>query len=137
VSLPDAQTPPQLLWAVHPSDQHPAGTPENSAPALKTSGYTAMRASVSIAPEDAPIAYTRCASAPRCETSYCTISAIACVSPPPLCVSEAFEPTSQQSAELAGLVVCGKIMMKPYWSAAASIAGMPVKPNIALALPPQ
>ena len=53
-----------------------------------------------------------------------------CVSPPPLCVSEAVDPTSQQSAELAGLVVCGKIMMKPFETAAASIAAIPVKPNI-------
>jgi hypothetical protein len=50
---------------------------------------------------------------------------------------EAFDPTSQHFAEVAGLVVWGKIMMKPYWSAAASIAAMPVKLNMALALPPQ
>src|SRR5579883_425286 len=107
VSCPAAHVPPQLLAALQPSDQHPAGTPENSAPALNTSGYTAMRASVSIAPDDAPIAYTRSAFAPRWATSYWTISAIAWVSPPPSCVSDALDPTSQQSAELAGLVVCG------------------------------
>jgi hypothetical protein len=41
--------------------------------------------------------------------TYFTISAIAWVSPPPLWVSEAVVPTSQQLLE-----VCGKIMMKPY-----------------------
>ena len=35
---PLAQVPPQLLAADHPADQQPAGTPENSAPALNTSG---------------------------------------------------------------------------------------------------
>ena len=38
-----------------------------------------MRASVSIAPEDAPIAYTRSGLALRFVISYLTISAIACV----------------------------------------------------------
>ena len=38
VSPPLAHVPPQLLAALHPADQHPAGTPENSAPALNTSG---------------------------------------------------------------------------------------------------
>ncbi len=52
---------------------------------------------------------------------YFTISATALVSPPPSCVSEAFDPTSQHLADVAGLVVCGKTMMKPYWSAAATI----------------
>lgn len=42
-------------------------------------------------------------------------------------MSDAFEPTSQHFAEVAGLVVCGKFMMKPYLSATASIADMPVK----------
>jgi hypothetical protein len=36
----------------------------------------------------------------------------------PSCVSEAFDPTSQHFADVAGFVVCGKIMMKPYLSAA-------------------
>ena len=34
------QVPPQLLAALQPADQHPAGTPANDAPALNTSGYT-------------------------------------------------------------------------------------------------
>ncbi|MES1174804.1 MAG: hypothetical protein ABUL62_10805 [Myxococcales bacterium] len=42
-------------------------------------------------------------------------------------MSDAFEPTTQHFAEIAGLVVCGKFMMKPYLSATASIADMPVK----------
>src|ERR1700743_1181761 len=117
MSLPLAQVPPQLLAADQPSDQQPAGTPENSAPALNTSGYTASIASVSIAPEEAPIMYTRVASALRLLPSYFTISAMACVSPPPSCVREAFEPTSQHFAEVAGFVVCGKIITKPYLSA--------------------
>jgi hypothetical protein len=81
--------------------------------------------------------YTRLASALRVVISYLTISAIACVSPPPSCVREAFDPTSQHLAEVAGLVVSGKIIMKPYRSAAATMAGTPVKLKKAEALPPQ
>ena len=69
--------------------------------------------------------------------AYFTICATAWVSPPPSCVRDFVDPTSQHFAELAALVVCGKIMMKPYWSAAATIPPDWAWPNTADALPPQ
>src|SRR6185295_5595039 len=102
MSLPPAHVPPQLLAALQPADQQPAGTPANEAPALNTSGYTASKACVIIAPEESPVAYTRSAFAPYVAIVYFTICATAWVSPPPSCVRDCFEPTSQQFAELAG-----------------------------------
>ena len=69
--------------------------------------------------------------------AYFTIWATACVSPPPSCVRDCFDPTSQHFAELAALVVCGKIMMKPYWSAAATMPPPCAWPKTLAALPPQ
>ena len=74
-----------------------------------------------MAPDESPVAYTRSAFAPYLVIVYFTICATACVSPPPSWVSDAFDPTSQHLAEVAAFVVCGKTMMKPYLSAAATM----------------
>src|SRR3954452_18392662 len=63
MSLPPAHVAPQLLAALQPDDQHPAGTPANDAPALNTSGYTPSRACVIMPPDESPVAYTRSAFA--------------------------------------------------------------------------
>jgi hypothetical protein len=61
---------------------------------------------------------------------YFTISAMACVSPPPSCVRDCVDPTSKQLLE-----VCGKIMMNPRWF--ATVTMLEALLNMALAFPPQ
>src|SRR5512140_2204680 len=113
-SCPVCVTEPPAHWLLQdpsgsPTAQHPAGTPAKAEPPLKTSGYTASMPSVIMPPEESPVMYTRSAFAEYLVSVYPTISATACVSPPPSCVSDFVEPTSQQL-----LLVCGTTMMKPY-----------------------
>lgn len=53
-----------------------------------------------MAPELPPVRYTRSRSMPYLPMAYSTMLAMACESPPPLCVSERFEDTSQHVPEL-------------------------------------
>src|SRR6478735_11508969 len=73
-----------------------------------------------MAPDEPPITYTRPASPLYLPSAYFTICAMACVSPPPSCLSDLAEPTSQQFCP--GL--SGKMRMKPVASAAALILVM-------------
>jgi len=77
-------------------------------------------------PDEPPIAYTRPGSPLYLASAYFTICATACVSPPPSCVSDFVDPTSQQFCP--GL--SGRIMMKPFASAAFWLNGMlPICPD--------
>src|SRR6187402_2262394 len=73
-----------------------------------------------MAPDEPPIAYTRAASPLYLVSAYFTIWTTAWVSPPPSCLRDCADPTSQQFCP--GL--SGRMRMKPFASAAALIFGM-------------
>ena len=66
---------------------------------MNTSGYAPARTLVIIAPDDVPTANTRSASTPQFAIAYRAAEAMPSESLPPLCVSVAFEETSQQVPE--------------------------------------
>ena len=61
---------PPEHWLFHSDPlvvaKHPAGTPEKAAPAAKTSGYSAARTLVIMAPEEKPDTTIRLASIGYC-----------------------------------------------------------------------
>lgn len=94
--------------------QQPAGTPDQDAPALKTSGYVAARTLVIMAPEDPPTAKTFVGSPLYFLSVYLTMLTSPVESPPPSWMSVTFE---WQSQHRVSFVVLGYIRIKPSLSA--------------------
>src|SRR4051794_29216502 len=117
----DLMTFPPEHWPFHSEPsvvaKQPAGTPENAEPAEKTSGYSAARTLVIMAPEEKPLTTMRAGSTLwRCRAQ-ATIDMMPVESPPPSLVSPALVDTSKQ---WPSRVASGTTMTYPYRSAAVA-----------------
>src|SRR5690349_17630265 len=91
---------PPEHWLIQsdPSEvaKHPAGTPENAEAAAKTSGYSAARTLVIIAPEEKPLTTIRDGSTLYRVRAQATIDMMPVESPPPSRRSACGVETSKQ-----------------------------------------